>query len=53
MREKHCETCNKAFHPMFRIQDKPIKNWVFGCGPCLIYVKENNAYYKYGGTWKA
>ena len=53
MREKHCEICNNSFPTMFRIQYKPNKNWAFVCEPCLISVKENNSYYKYGGTWKA
>ena len=52
MREKYCEVCNNSFSTMFRIQYKSDKNWVFVCELCLISVKENNPYYKYGGTWK-
>ena len=52
MREKHCEICKKVFSTMFRIQYKQNKTWVFTCKPCLVSTKENNPYYKYGGTWK-
>ena len=51
MREKNCKVCRKTFNTMFRIQYKPDKNWVFVCEPCLISVKENNIFYRYGGTW--
>ena len=37
---------------MFRIQYTPNKNRDFVCDPCLFLYKENNAHYKYGGTWK-
>ena len=52
MRKKYCEICKNSFSTMFRIQHKPNKNWVFVCETCLTSVKENNPFYKYGGTWK-
>ena len=52
MREKQCEICKASFTTMFRIKYKPIKNWVFACESCLSSVKENNPFYRYGGTWK-
>jgi len=51
-REKYCEICKGSFSPMFRIQYKPNKTWCFVCEPCLIFIKENNPNYRYGGTWK-
>lgn len=52
MREKNCKVCQKTFNTMFRIQYKVDKNWVFVCEACLISVKKNNVFYRYGGTWK-
>ena len=52
MREKNCKVCKKTFNTMFRVQYKPDKNWVFVCESCLISLKENNIFYRYGGTWK-
>lgn len=52
MRVKNCEICNKEFSTMFRIQYKQPKKWIFACEICLLSVKKDNPYYKYGGTWK-
>ena len=52
MRIKYCAICNKDFDTMFRIQYKQPKAWVFACESCLLEVKKDNPYYRYGGTWK-
>ncbi len=52
LRVKHCELCNVDFSVMYRVRYKNNKEWGFVCKDCLIKVKENNSYYKYGGTWK-
>ena len=52
MRVKCCKLCKKDFPVMFRIQYSSTKKWVFTCENCLLDVKENNSYYRYGGTWK-
>ena len=51
-RIKHCDICKKAFSVMYRIQYKSIREWIFSCKDCLIIVKKDNQFYKYGGTWK-
>ncbi len=52
MREKHCEICKNSFSTMYRVRYQSNKRWVFVCEACLIFVKENNPLYIYGGTWK-
>ena len=52
MRIKHCAICKKDFSTMYRINYKPIKEWVFLCENCLNIVKKDNSHYIYGGTWK-
>jgi hypothetical protein len=51
-RVKHCDICKKDFSTMFRIQYQQGKSWVFVCESCLLEVKPNNPFYRYGGTWK-
>ena len=53
MRKKDCERCKKSFSKMYRLRYiKSVKNWVFMCESCLLEVKQDNKFYKYGGTWK-
>ncbi|MBL6649387.1 MAG: hypothetical protein ISP56_03905 [Flavobacteriaceae bacterium] len=52
MRAKYCKLCEKEFSVMYRIQYDSTKKWKFVCQACLLIVKENNLYYRYGGTWK-
>jgi hypothetical protein len=53
MAKKECEKCAKAYRLMYRVQYKPIKEWVFLCNDCVIEVRKDNEDYRYGGTWKA
>lgn len=53
MRKKDCKRCKKSFSKMYRLRHKESeKNWVFMCRSCLVEVKQDNKFYKYGGTWK-
>ena len=53
MRKKDCERCEKSFTKMYRVRYiESVKNWVFMCESCLLEVKQDNKFYKYGGTWK-
>ena len=38
---------------MYRVIRKASEGWVFLCPPCRQIEAENNAEYRYGGTWKA
>ncbi len=51
-RIKYCEICKTDFVTLYRIQYKQPAQWVFVCESCLLTVKPNNPFYKYGGTWK-
>ena len=52
MAKKECGKCAKAYRLMYRVQYKPIKEWVFLCNDCVIEVRRDNEDYRYGGTWK-
>ncbi len=53
MKKKDCERCKKSFTKMYRVRYiESLKNWVFMCESCLLEVKKDNKFYKYGGTWK-
>lgn len=52
VRRKNCERCQKDFDTMYRASYKAQKNWVFLCKSCLLAVKNDNIFYRYGGTWK-
>ncbi len=52
MRTKECSICETFFTTLYRIQYRQPKAWVFACESCLKEVKENNPFYRYGGTWK-
>jgi hypothetical protein len=52
LRAKDCDLCKKEFPTMYRIQYKLQKVWVFVCKDCVIAIKKDNPYYRYGGTWK-
>lgn len=52
MRTKECSICETSFTTLYRIQYRQPKAWVFACESCLKQVKENNPFYRYGGTWK-
>ena len=44
--------CNGEESVMYRVQYKPGKIWCFLCHLCVQEVKKDNAFYRYGGTWK-
>lgn len=53
MKKKDCKRCKKSFTKMYRVRYiESVKNWVFMCESCLLVVKQDNKFYKYGGTWK-
>ena len=53
MRKKDCERCKNSFSKLYRVRYiESVKNWVFMCESCLLEVKQDNKFYKYGGTWK-
>ena len=52
MRGKDCERCAKDYNTMYRVKYKTPQEWVFLCKLCLLEVKNNNAAYRFGGTWK-
>lgn len=51
-RTKTCTNCKKDESVMYRVQYKPGKVWCFLCKECMIQVRKDNVYYRYGGTWK-
>ncbi|NVJ64471.1 MAG: hypothetical protein HWD84_09615 [Flavobacteriaceae bacterium] len=51
-RLKTCSRCQKEQSVMYRVQYQSDRIWYFLCKSCTIQVKENNALYRYGGTWK-
>ena len=51
-RTKTCAHCNGEESVMYRVQYKPGKTWCFLCHSCVQEVKKDNAFYRYGGTWK-
>jgi predicted amidophosphoribosyltransferase len=52
MRKKNCANCKKEFDVMYRAQYQAQRDWVFLCKNCLLSVKHENPFYRYGGTWK-
>ena len=52
LREKPCDACGATPDALYRAQAAADGPWRFYCGPCLLWVKEGNAAYRYGGTWK-
>ncbi|BAW95908.1 hypothetical protein NIES970_08420 [[Synechococcus] sp. NIES-970] len=53
IREKNCEICQNVVFVRYRIQHDPSQQWILVCPDCRRKLAENNAHYRYGGTWKA
>jgi hypothetical protein len=52
-REKPCARCGQPNEVMYRVVRRAAEGWVFLCPACRRTEAENNAEYRYGGTWKA
>ncbi|MGK7946256.1 MAG: hypothetical protein AB4058_17480 [Microcystaceae cyanobacterium] len=53
IRQKECDFCHISSKILYRVQTDSSRQWRFVCPQCWQPVQENNAYYIYGGTWKA
>jgi len=52
-REKACDLCQQTASVLYRVQYDASQVWVFVCPQCWQQVSQENAFYVYGGTWKA
>jgi hypothetical protein len=52
-RQKSCSRCTMPSDVLFRVQFDESGMWYFVCEGCLPAIKDGNARYTYGGTWKA
>jgi len=53
LRQKACDRCHQFSQTLYRIQHDDSRKWAFVCLDCLPILSCNNAFYVYGGTWKA
>lgn len=51
-RDKLCHQCKSSPAALYRIWPNASMGWIFVCEGCLLTHKQDNAAYRYGGTWK-